>query len=319
VINRSVGRAIRNVVASAIVLTFAETVHIPAVAFGRAAGDFQVLFSGDSLRGWVADDASGNRVSAAGGILRIDEDAGWLRTEQTKFDTFTLRFDVRALTHLTRAMVAILGTSPVKNDAGTAYVIPLFAGEVPDRTTYPKSRITLLDLNTAGLAKALRPTGDWQAYAITRSETRITASLNGALILDQYGPRSLDGWIGFRTQRGPIEVRDIHLGPAPAASSRAVDRPGPGVTLPRVLHEEKPRYTREAMQQRIQGTVLMECVVEVDGTVSQTVVIRSLDQQYGLDAEAIRAARHWRFSPGTKDGRPVPVLVTIELTFKLGR
>jgi periplasmic protein TonB len=107
------------------------------------------------------------------------------------------------------------------------------------------------------------------------------------------------------------------LGPAPAAAPEPVVRPGPGVTLPRVLHEEKPQYPPDAMEHLVQGRVLLECVVEVDGTVGQAVVVRSLDQQFGLDAEAIRAAQHWRFAPGTKDGRPAPVLVTIELTFTL--
>jgi TonB family protein len=46
-------------------------------------------------------------------------------------------------------------------------------------------------------------------------------------------------------------------------------------------------------------------------------VVRSLDSAFGLDQEAIKAARQWRFAPGTRLGEPVPVLVTIELTFTL--
>jgi TonB family protein len=46
-------------------------------------------------------------------------------------------------------------------------------------------------------------------------------------------------------------------------------------------------------------------------------VVRSLDSTFGLDQEAIKAAKKWRFKPGTRFGEPVAVLVTIELTFTL--
>jgi protein TonB len=81
----------------------------------------------------------------------------------------------------------------------------------------------------------------------------------------------------------------------------------------------KPSYTSEAMKARIQGVVLIEAVVEADGTVGNVKVIRSLDPEFGLDQEAIKTAKRWRFEPGTRLGVPVPVIVTIELTFTLGK
>jgi protein TonB len=71
------------------------------------------------------------------------------------------------------------------------------------------------------------------------------------------------------------------------------------------------------MQARIQGAVLLECVVLSDGTVGDVTVIRSLDGAFGLDQEAVRAAREWRFLPGRRFGEPVPVFVNIELVFAL--
>jgi periplasmic protein TonB len=94
-------------------------------------------------------------------------------------------------------------------------------------------------------------------------------------------------------------------------------RPGNGVTTPRVVREVRPAYTSDAMRAKVQGTVLLECVVKEDGSVGDVQVVRSLDPTFGLDAEAIKAARNWRFQPGTRLGQPVPVLVTIELTFTL--
>jgi periplasmic protein TonB len=94
-------------------------------------------------------------------------------------------------------------------------------------------------------------------------------------------------------------------------------KPGNGVTLPILIHEEKPQYTAEAMRAKVQGTVLLECVILPDGTVGSVDVVRSLDSSFGLDQEAVKAAKKWRFRPGTRLGEPVPVLVTIELTFTL--
>ena len=94
-------------------------------------------------------------------------------------------------------------------------------------------------------------------------------------------------------------------------------RPGSGVDTPRVIREVKPQYTADAMRAKVQGTVLIQAVVMPDGTVGNVEVVRSLDQTFGLDQEAVKAAKQWRFVPGTRFGRPVPVLVTIELTFTL--
>jgi TonB family protein len=94
-------------------------------------------------------------------------------------------------------------------------------------------------------------------------------------------------------------------------------RVGNGVTSPTVIREVKPGYTADAMRAKVQGTVRLECVVLPDGTVGRVEVIRSLDNSFGLDQEAIKAAKQWRFRPGMRQGEPVAVLVIIELDFTL--
>lgn len=104
----------------------------------------------------------------------------------------------------------------------------------------------------------------------------------------------------------------------PAASAPAtVYDPGPGVTSPTVITEVKPAYTPQAMQQRIQGSIWTSVVVGPTGDVIDASITKSLDPEFGLDAEALRAARLWKFKPAVKDGQPVAVRVTIELTFTL--
>jgi TonB family protein len=51
--------------------------------------------------------------------------------------------------------------------------------------------------------------------------------------------------------------------------------------------------------------------------VNRARIMKSLDTVYGLDDEALTAALRWRFKPGTTDGKPVPVLVTITMEFRI--
>lgn len=102
-----------------------------------------------------------------------------------------------------------------------------------------------------------------------------------------------------------------------AAQDSKFFKPGNGVTLPRVIKEVKPDYTDAAKQQRISGSVWLQIVVTEKGDVGDVEVTRSLDKEYGLDDQAVTAARQWKFEPGKKDDKPVPVQVTLEMTFTL--
>jgi len=95
--------------------------------------------------------------------------------------------------------------------------------------------------------------------------------------------------------------------------------PGPGgdVTPPVPILQVQPKYTTDAMLAKIQGSVRLSVVVRADGTVGDVKVLDSLDPLHGLDARAIEAARAWRFKPGMRQGRPVDVLVTLILDFRL--
>jgi TonB family protein len=92
---------------------------------------------------------------------------------------------------------------------------------------------------------------------------------------------------------------------------------GSGVTSPVPVFQPRPQYTSDAMRARVQGTAMLSCVVRPDGSVSDVEVLRSLDRTFGLDEEAVKAARQWRFRPGTLRGEAVPVRVVIEMSFTL--
>ena len=94
-------------------------------------------------------------------------------------------------------------------------------------------------------------------------------------------------------------------------------QPGNGVTVPQLVFQAKPAYTSDAMRQRIEGEVWLDCVVFANGNVGDCKVRRSLDARFGLDEEALKAARNWRFRPGTLQGTPVPVYVSIAMEFSI--
>src|SRR6267142_3517696 len=92
---------------------------------------------------------------------------------------------------------------------------------------------------------------------------------------------------------------------------------GDGVTAPRLIKSARPDYPGDAMRAKVQGRVKLEGVVLPDGIVGEVRVTRSLDRKYGLDDAAVRAFKETRFSPGTKDGVAVPVLVSFEISFAM--
>lgn len=94
-------------------------------------------------------------------------------------------------------------------------------------------------------------------------------------------------------------------------------RPGSGVSNPTILRQVDPKYTPDAMRAKIQGIVELEAVVGTNGVITEIRVIKSLDRAFGLDEEAMRTARQWLFRPGTYQGKPVPILVVIQMEFRL--
>lgn len=91
----------------------------------------------------------------------------------------------------------------------------------------------------------------------------------------------------------------------------------PGVAMPRVTHEERPAYTGDAQKRRVEGIVWLEAVVETSGQVGDIRVLLPLDSD--LDQQAIKALERWRFQPARHEGRAVPFVVMVEMTFTLRR
>ena len=91
----------------------------------------------------------------------------------------------------------------------------------------------------------------------------------------------------------------------------------PGLTNPIMVTAVRPTYTAEAKRLKIQGTVQLLARVEPDGKVTYAEVSRSVDSVHGLDVQAIKAAKQWRFRPAKLNGKAVSVVITLELEFRL--
>jgi TonB family protein len=92
-------------------------------------------------------------------------------------------------------------------------------------------------------------------------------------------------------------------------------RPGSGIEPPRLVREVKAEYTDDARRRNITGDVLLEIVVRRDGSVGDIRVRQGLGG--GLDERAVDAVRRWQFTPATRKGEPVDVLVEVAVEFTL--
>jgi TonB family protein len=164
-----------------------------------------------------------------------------------------------------------------------------------------------ISLGVLGDPRAIEPLG--QALRDQEADVRLSAAK--ALAAIALGPPDARD----KVEASPV-MRAVR--PAVVGQERQVYRSGDaGVTLPEVVKQVRPEYTPAALQARIQGRVVLEAVVEPDGSVGNVRVLESLDQQYGLDAEAVSAARQSEFKPGRLEGKPVAVAISLEFRFAL--
>ncbi|HSD65266.1 MAG TPA: TonB family protein [Vicinamibacteria bacterium] len=102
--------------------------------------------------------------------------------------------------------------------------------------------------------------------------------------------------------------------PLLVAQEEPVTAGSEGVPAPKRTKHVQPNYPPEALAQGIRGIVILELVVDAQGKVESTSVLRSVP---GLDGAAVAAARQWEYAPTKVDGKPVRVRVTVPVVFSL--
>jgi protein TonB len=105
---------------------------------------------------------------------------------------------------------------------------------------------------------------------------------------------------------------------AQAAAARQPEgeiyRVGGEVTPPQVVSRASPEYTEAARRARVNGIVILEAVVDKQGDVVRTRVLKGLPM--GLDQAAVDAVTQWKFSPATRNGKPVAVYFILTVNFR---
>jgi protein TonB len=115
----------------------------------------------------------------------------------------------------------------------------------------------------------------------------------------------------------PTSAPPPEVVPLPPPPQPRVARVGhQGIREPKRVQYIIPEYPEIARNARIEGTVILEAVLDVTGRVQSVRVLRSVAL---LDHAAIAAVRQWRYTPTELNGVPVQVLMTITVTFSLSR
>jgi len=91
-------------------------------------------------------------------------------------------------------------------------------------------------------------------------------------------------------------------------------RVGGNIKNPTKLKHVDPAYPAIAKQARVQGIVILECMISPQGKVTDAKVLRGVPL---LDQSAIEAVKQWVYTPTLLNGVPVPVIMTVTVTFKL--
>jgi TonB family protein len=87
------------------------------------------------------------------------------------------------------------------------------------------------------------------------------------------------------------------------------------VTQPRLVHSVDPEYTADAVAWRVEGTVVLEAVVGLNGRVTNASVLVPLPA--GLSEKALEAVKRWQYVPASMDTVDIPVLTPIDVVFRL--
>ena len=256
------------------------------------------------------------KVSFSDPVMTLKGSGGWVRTPRPLLD-FELRFEFRSATP--NADPGLVFRSWIGRnlwpDRGVRLRLPTAAGVTAS---------TLLDVRQEkapileGGSVDLRPQGEWQSVVVTAigEQVRIVINSIPAIVLTT---ERRGGYVMFDIRKGVVELRNITLREVDVLFAtdalHGTELEKRGGQLPEPIREVQPVYTYDAMRAKVQGVVMMDVVVNTDGTVGPVRVTRALHPD--LDISAVAASKAWKFKPAVLNGNPVAVVVQVEMTFTL--
>jgi TonB family protein len=181
-----------------------------------------------------------------------------------------------------------------------------------------KISLTLRDADLRDFARALSQ--------LTGIPVVVAASAQGKITIDV---RDTPWDVAVAQALAPLGLRlamregEALIVPATPSSARAPLAPAPegyfrvggDIRPPQVISRIDPLYPPAAKAERVQGIVIIEALIGEDGAVRDVKILKDLP--HGMGQAAVDAVRQWMFVPGTKDGKPVPVVFNLTVNFKL--
>lgn len=165
----------------------------------------------------------------------------------------------------------------------------------------------------------------------TRDSAPVSASLSVEVKLKGCMVQMSDGTQQLRLYGTPTQKfkkdedrqGEIQFTPEPGAplkpgeSLAKPSRIGGSVSSPIILVAPEAEYTDLARREGINGVCLISVIIDAQGLPRAPRVVKPAG--YGLDQNALAVVSRYRFKPALKNGEPVPVILTIEVNFKLYR
>jgi protein TonB len=161
-----------------------------------------------------------------------------------------------------------------------------------------------------------RPRLDPSVAPIAAPDAIIKESPPDTAVAGPPGPPGgigVDPWSGVLSEVGTPSA--VPTPPPPPPPNKPF-RVGQGIREPQKILHVPPEYPQPAVLARVEGTVVLEAVLDETGKVDRVRVLNSVPL---LNGAAIRAVQRWRYTPTLLNGVPVQVLMTITVKFTLSR
>jgi protein TonB len=120
-------------------------------------------------------------------------------------------------------------------------------------------------------------------------------------------------FLGTAIAQDTAPIRLTGKGAAIICHGKGSDAPD-CVTMPRAIHAPDPKYPEDERKARHQGTVVLVIVVGSDGAPRDIKISRALSPEF--DKAAIDAVKNWKFTPATRDSKPVAVEIDVQVAFR---
>jgi len=202
---------------------------------------------------------------------------------------------------------------------GAAVIVPLTASS--DALPVPRSLMAFIAASPPPLPPPPAPSG-----VAPRARPQLTSNPDAA---PSVAPTGINRELGLEpeaTAGKGVEggLPDGVAGTGIVALSEPPPPPPPAPTAPIRIHQgirqptrildAQPIYPVIAQSARVQGVVILEAVVGADGRVREARVLRSIPL---LDQAALDAVRKWVYTPTLLNGVPIPIVMTVTVTFTL--